>query len=218
MLRPFYIREMYWLAYQLQTKADELFKKYPVNDGVYASAEISGLDLVYSLLSDAARLNGLLIAPEGSKKIYRERADRLFSLIKDLQLVALLDKKVRNTIEHFGEYLDDHNLQQSSFSPSKRYLVVSNFIFSHMERLNFPDMPVQLFASPVGEITGGIPICPVRVYVVSTRTFHNFSWSVSISALRDEAVAITNALKPFFEEKNPEDWVTQMVIIGPSGT
>jgi len=206
-LSGLYAREMYWLAWQIKMKADELFQKYPVQAGEpFLSTDISGFDLIYSLLSNAAKLNELLY-PKRKDQEYKERAACLRGLIGGLQLKHLCDKKVRNTVEHFAEHLDRHNLQHSGFSSPTRYVVLFNFVLSHMEPVHVPSIPFQLYSTPMAPV----PVLPVRVYVTSARTFHNFCWSVDIAGLSDEANHVAAKLASQFAEENPEDWVSLIV-------
>lgn len=208
-LSGLYVRELYWLAHQIKTKAKEVFDKYPVRpDQTFVSADISGLEIVYSMLSAAAKVNELLF-PQRPKQEYKERAKYLQVLVADLQLKELLDKKVRNTVEHFGEYLDDFNLEHSKFASPTRYLVAFNLILSHMQPIHEPTVPFPLYATPMGPV----PVCPVRVYVASTRIFHNFSWSIDLAALEREAQRLAEKLALQFAEERPEDWVSGAICL-----
>lgn len=210
-LASIYVRELYWLAYQVIEKGNRILQSHPrAPDKFYAAADTNTLDIAYSMLSDAAKIAELLHPPR-NKKINLERAAYLRSLIAPANVSAIVDKKVRNTIEHYGEYLDDANYIHSTFEPKKLYLVAFNFVFSHLVPSNDSAYPFPVFESPLD----GQVIFPVRVYVASTGVLHNLFWSVSLGVLMQQASDVREALKVHLPEEHPEDWVSAAFAIGP---
>ena len=210
-LASIYVQELYWLAYQVIEKSNRILQSHPNKPAqLYAAADTDTLDVAYSMLSNAAKIAELL-HPLRNRKIYHERAAYLKSLIAPVNFSAIVDKKVRNTIEHYGEYLDDANYIHSTFQPKKLYLVAFNFVFSHLVPSNDPAYPFPVFASPLD----GQVIFPVRVYVASTRMLHNLFWSIDLGMLVQQASAIKEALKVHLPEEHPEDWVSAAIAIGP---
>src|SRR5690242_12539426 len=111
-LKPIYVHELYWLAYQVSRKADAIFARFPSAGRSYAASDPDAFELITGLLSDAAKVVELLSpgkTPEGLV-----RSQELGALLASVTLVELKNKKLRNTIEHFGEYLDDANRAHSA--------------------------------------------------------------------------------------------------------
>jgi hypothetical protein len=205
-----YAQELYWLCHQIHLKSEELFKKYPIlSNEVYISAEISGLDLIYSILSCAAKVQELIFSNK-KKKLHGDRAKYLQRLLQPLNIKEILNKKVRNTIEHFGEYLDKVNKKHTLFIAPRRYAVAFNLVISHWKRIDDPEFPFPLYQTPQLAFS----LYPVRVYVSSERTFYNMDWSIDLAALNEEAVCIKEHLisQKVLKEKKPENWISVMVI------
>lgn len=207
-LKTIYQRELHWLSSQIARKADRLFATFPF-DGTeaYISTNIDGLNDIYSLLADAAKL-GELLSP-GQKEDGKERSQGLRHLLGGVSLDEILNKKVRNTIEHFGEYLDRANKAHSGLESADRYFVAYNFIFSHWRPVTIPGVPFQLYRTQLLQH----PIYPVRVYVAAERRLYNLDWSVSIDALRAEAESINAALGIQFAEEKPENWMSALFVL-----
>jgi hypothetical protein len=205
-----YKRELFWLAHQIGRKSEVLFTKYPTPTSYYTSIDAESLDLIYSILGDASKFIEA-IQPQRGNPAYAERAAHLQELLAGVDLKALLDKKMRNTIEHFSEYLDDANLIHSTWKPKKLYQVAFNIVFSHLYQVEDPAFPFPIFLSPLNNKL----VAPVRVYDASTRTLHNLSWSVDIGALDAAARRVRDALRPTFNEPEPEQWFAGLVAIGP---
>jgi len=179
-----------------------------VNGKVFISAQVDGLDKIYSILSYAAKVQEI-ISFSKPDKIHRERSKHIKKLIEPLSISEIRNKKVRNTIEHFSEYLDDQNKKHSLFHCSNRYLVAFNLIISHWRPIDSPNFPFKLYKTPQLQY----PIYPIRVYVADERRFYNMDFSIDLSLIHQEAFEIMEHLKPYFKEESPEDWVSSMIVL-----
>jgi hypothetical protein len=78
-LKDFYLRELYWLAFQLVKYADAVFESTQTErETVYLSSKVNILDLVYSVLSYAAKIHELLYPPK--ELAIGATAKRLFAI------------------------------------------------------------------------------------------------------------------------------------------
>ncbi len=183
-LASLYVHELWWLANSVKTKAERLFAEAKVPETGYAiqvSPELHSV--IASLLSDAANLKKLVVTPSAklngeSGRQYRLRKARAAALresIKGISLTEMLNAKVRNTLEHFDEYLDEANVGLSTAKSAPSPMAAYNMVLSHWE-----------VTSP--------PVYPIRVYISSERKFYNMKWSVDIGAIHQEATAIVERL------------------------
>lgn len=81
--------------------------------------------------------------------------------------------KIRNTIEHFDEYIDEANVK-STWENDGQDLAVYNMVISRRNVFNLPYF--------------------LKVYVVSEFTFYNFKWSINIKTIYEESKIILNNL------------------------
>lgn len=179
-----YFHELRWLAHSIQTKAEKLFAEAKVPDEgnvIQVNPELHSL--IASILSDAANLKKLVVTPHTrlggeTGRLYRLRKARAAALreaIDGIQLVELLNSKIRNTLEHFDEYLDEANIAVSEATTPPSPMAAYNMVLSRWE----------VFTPPV---------YPVRLYISSERKFYNMKWSVDINAMHKEASAIVERL------------------------
>lgn len=183
-LSTLYFHELWWLASSLVNKSEKLFEESKVPESGYAIQVNPELhSLIASILSDAANIKKIIITPSSKlngesgaqSRLRKERAKKLKDALGSVELKEILNHKVRNTLEHFDEYLDEANLkitkQQTPPSPMAAY----NMILSHWEAFN-------------------PRVYPVRLYVSSEKTFYNMKWSVNIGELYKEAQQVVSEL------------------------
>ncbi len=209
-LQDIFIRELFYLCYHIEKTADSLFSEYQVrSDEVFFSSKMEGLDLVYSLLSSAAKVQELIISYDKTT-LHLDRANHIKSILKGLNLNEVYNKKVRNTVEHFSEYLDEANRKHTLFNSSQRYFVAFNMIISHWEPFNLAGFPFKLYKTHQLDL----PLYPVRIYIASEKRFYNMDWSINLDSLRNEAHLIKEYLssQKLFKEKSPEDWVSGLIV------
>ena len=189
-----YYHELWWLSHSVLRKSEQVFNETTIPDDgfvIQVSPEIHSV--IASLLSDAANIKKLVstssVKANGENgvrfKLRKERAKELADFIAPLQIKELLNHKVRNTLEHFDEYLDESNYNVSRKAPEGR-LAVYNMILSHWEVI-----------SP--------RVYPLRLYVSSERKFYNMKWDVDIGLIHAEAKSIVEKLRTLkaFEVEEP---------------
>jgi hypothetical protein len=206
-LQRLFIQELYVLCDQIERKALALFSDYPIISGeVFISSKIEGLELISSLLSCAAQVHDMMeIFKNG--KLHRDRALFIQNILRGLSLSELHNKKVRNTIEHFSEYLDEANKKHTQFNSPQRYCIAFNLIISHWQPLILEGFPFQLYQTHQIKF----PIYPVRIYIASEKKFYNMDWSINFDALYNEACLVKKHLleQGYFKDiSKPEDWIS----------
>lgn len=182
-LQKVYLFEIWSLAQAVKTKAERVFEETKDLKGHSQRADPKVHALIASLLSDAANLKKLVVTPphrirDESPRMHKLRVSRAASLnrtIAAVPLPTLLDPKVRNTLEHFDEYLDEANLMLTDSKGGPAALAAFNLSLSSW----------SVFTDK---------IYPVRVYIVSERKFYNMKWSVDIGAMHEEASALLEHL------------------------
>lgn len=188
-----YLHELWWLSHAIMTKTDRLFAQTRVPDNGYVLQVDPELhSLIASVLSDAANLKKLIVTPSArldresgrQSRLRRARAATLKRLLEGIDLAELLDQKVRNTLEHFDEYLDEANIEVSEARHPPGAMAY-NVVLSHWEACR-------------------PRVYPIRVYISSERKFYNMKWSVDLGAMNVEASAIVQRLRtlPGFSDKD----------------
>ncbi|MGF1807892.1 hypothetical protein L4C31_21895, partial [Aliivibrio sifiae] len=128
-LSTLYYHELWWLASSIVKKSEKLFEETSVPESGYLIQVNPELhSLIASILSDAANIKKLVVTPSNKlngesgaqARLRKERAQRLKDAISGVGLKEILNHKVRNTLEHFDEYLDEVNLKltKASKAPS----------------------------------------------------------------------------------------------------
>lgn len=107
----------------------------------------------------------------------QHRAKVLTDLLDGIALGELLNVKIRNTLEHFDEYLDEADELLTVKGHPTATLAMSNMVLSHWEHL------------------AGEKIFPIRVYVASEKKFYNMKWSIDLGKLHAESLEIVERLK-----------------------
>ena len=182
-----YVHELWWLANGIKEKTDRLFNEAKVPDEgnlIQVSPELHSL--IASVLSEAANLKKLLVTPsvrlngESGRqfRLRRGRALALTKLLDGVPLKELLNAKVRNTLEHFDEYLDEANLTITEAKTPPSPMAAYNMVLSRWE----------VFTPRV---------YPIRLYISAERKFYNMKWNVDLDAMNKEASAVVERLVPF---------------------
>jgi hypothetical protein len=183
-LGTLYFHELWWLAHGIKTKAEQLFAEAKVPDTGYAIQVNPELhSVIASILSDAANLKKLIVTPSNRLqgelgrqfRLRKARASVLRESLTGILLTEILNAKVRNTLEHFDEYLDEANVALTSAKNVPSPMAAYNMVFSHWEAIN-------------------PRVYPIRVYISSERKFYNMKWSVNIGTMHREATAIVERL------------------------
>lgn len=184
-LSTLYFHEVWWLASSLVKKSEQLFDETKIPESGYVIQVSPDLhSLIASILSDAANIKKMIVTPSAKlngesgaqTRLRKERARRIKEALNAVELDEMLNHKVRNTLEHFDEYLDEVNIKISKAQSPPSPMAAYNMIISHWEAFN-------------------PRVYPVRLYVSSEKVFYNMKWSVNIGALCDEAGSIISELR-----------------------
>lgn len=183
-LLTLYFHELWWLAHGIKTKAERIFSEATAPEsGNVLQVDPELHSLIASLLSDAANLKKLVITPSGKLngesgrqfRLRKARAAALRDAISGIQITEMLNAKVRNTLEHFDEYLDEANLALSAAKTPPSPMAAYNMVLSRWE----------VFSPRV---------YPIRVYISSERKYYNMKWNVDLGEVYKEATAIVERL------------------------
>lgn len=189
-----FYHEMFWLSHSIVRKCEEIFSKANIPEqGYMIQVDPEVHSKIASVLSDAANIKKL-IQTQGVKlkgenaarfKLRKDRARELAQALAPLELTEIFNHKVRNTLEHFEEYLDEANYDISK-KPALGTMAAYNMVISHWE-----------VTEP--------RVYPIRLYVASERKFYNMKWAVDIGLIHKEANLIIDQLKtiPAFSSQEP---------------
>jgi hypothetical protein len=184
-LKDIYFHELFFQTSVIINACEQLFAETPsaneegepVWNIVPAAHGRIGL-----ILSAAANVKKLLTGDVRAAKDSRPelislriaRTAMLWEALAGLTITELLDARVRNSLEHFDEWLDAENLRLQT-KPATSPVYVFNV-----------SMPARDSMSPEPY--------PLRLYLSSTRRFLNFSTEIDIGKIYGEAKAIRRRL------------------------
>jgi hypothetical protein len=190
-----YIDELYRLARQVVTLAEAVFDATPrgrADDRIQVDHKI--MQDLFTLLGSAARIASILKTPGHRRgdqtdeefEVQRRRATWLREhVLNGVRLSAVLAPKVRHTLEHFDEYLDEAALGFATHRTATPSLVPIDFVVSRRRVL-------EALARHRGEHN----VFFMRVFIASERVFVNCGHDISIEALRVECRRIVKRLAP----------------------
>jgi hypothetical protein len=193
-----YLFELLWLAKDIIRRIDRVFEEAPppkVPSDSYIKPGAVSAD-IYALLSDAAKIRSLITRRskrrEQREDLYQLMLRRTRWLSKDilggLKFPTIRSATVRNSIEHFDEWLDESGL---------------GFQDGTIERPAI--MPLDMAIGNRGTIRSFAQdyatIHPMRVYVADERTFMNATAKIDLQALRDECVVIRDVVARVLPEQ-----------------
>ena len=183
-LSSLYFHELLWLITGICTNCETIFRETdPPTDGHFIKVDPEIHARIAMILTNAANVKKLLTAPAEKPKgqkaelfnAHEERAEGLRTALKDIELVEMFNVKVRNSIEHFDQYLDEANMDLLAATSPPAPLAAYNMTFSSWDLMT---------PRPY----------PVRLYVADERKFYNLKHSVDLGKLYEEASAVRNRL------------------------
>lgn len=179
-----YYHELLWLAHRIKTDCEFIFEETKLPEtGHYIKISIPVHEKIETVCLAAARLKKLVQTPTGRYKNESEaeyaarqlRAKALREVLGDVTLDEILRTKVRDSIEHFDEYLDTMNVEV------ERGKIVG------------PAAAYNIVLSDAGTFDG--PLYPIRLYLADSRKFSNMRYSIDLGKIHEEASAILARLK-----------------------
>jgi hypothetical protein len=187
-----------------------------VPSGSYIKVNAGLHQRLYGVLGAAAKISALISERPRRKQQQSEvqhqtlirRARWLRSLLAGLSLSSVTATKVRHTVEHFDEYLDDAARQCSNGSIPLPAALPVDMVVGHR------DLVPQLL---LGTKVPGATVYNLRVYVADERIFINCDKEIDVGLLHDECAAIQARLKPLLhaDMTGDEERGSPMVILTP---
>ncbi len=183
-----YLSELYWLARDSVETCERVFSAAmaPPPEKSYIKVDHHLHGEIYRILNNAARLRALVNVRSkrygqsaGQFAVQESRIRWLLDLIGDLPMAAISQAKVRNSLEHYDEYLDEAALKSSRGELDRPTL--------------FPiDMTLGRDGT-LDQFTSGV-VYPLRVYLAEERIFVNCGQRISLGDVFDECVGIRDRL------------------------
>lgn len=130
---------------------------------------------VKKLLDDERPMNPRNESVEGYE-FRKARAAMLKAELEGVSLTEMLEVRVRNSLEHFDEYLDEENIRLNKQSTPS--IASYNVGFSHLDNMVFKEGP----------------ILHIRSYETTSRRFFHLRGSIDLGKVHDEAVAVLGRL------------------------
>lgn len=180
-----YLHELWWLSESIKRRCEQVFQETPLPEqGYYFKFDYNIHSLINDILSDAANLKKLITIPTQKTRsespeqfqVHVERSKFLQGKIKGIEINELKSVKVRNTLQHFDEYLDEANIEASEGRLSSHQMAVYNFVMSHWEAVNPRPFPI-------------------RLYICAEKTYYNMKASVNLEKIYVEASCISEVIR-----------------------
>lgn len=188
MILGLYAHRLFALASAVRQSCDRIFELAPLpekDDYIQVSPELHAL--IDAVAIDAANIKKLIDTPadrqngesERAFVFRRTRTKQLQQLLKGLSLAAICGAKLRNSLEHFDEYLDKLGARLDAGQAPPDPAAAYNLACSRLEALT---------------TLAKRDVYPVRLYVAATKTYCNFNRSIDLGAVREEAAAIEHRI------------------------
>ena len=197
-----YINELFWLLAAIRKNCETLFEKAKITETGYAmQVDVEVHSLIKSIVNDSSHVANLIDPRERRKDepiehyIFRkERGKHLREIFNSISIEKILNRNLRDSIEHFDERLDNLVQSVSKKVKKKQQNLAHNMVFSHKE------------------VIVPFPI-PIRVYVSSEKVFYNMNWRFDLGKIHAECVSMLNAIQSLESIKKTKEPGGLLVII-----
>ncbi len=177
-LFPIYLHELIWLTESIIENCECVFKEALIPEkGYFIQVDPKLHSKINDILISSANIAKLITGQARKKsetdslfKCRKFRADTIKELLIDIDLTEITNKQVRNSIEHFEEYLDKMLLKNIK-GQKPHDIIAYNMTISHWE-----------VTEPKAY--------PMRLYVASEKKFYNMNYVIDIQKLYQEAIEI----------------------------
>ena len=183
-----YLSELHGIADAVVQGTETVFDRVRTSEGdaAYIQVDQGVSGILVDAVTNAARIRSLLVARPRDRSesavTFELRARRAAWLreevLQGVRLNIVLGASVRNTLEHFDEYIDDLARRAAKKQIPTPILVPVDFLMSHGRTLDF-----------LLQRSGGI-VRPLRGYYADERLFVNAGREVNVDALNAECRAI----------------------------
>jgi hypothetical protein len=180
--------ELHGIADAVVQGTETVFDRVRTSEGdaAYIQVDHGVSGILVDAVTNAARIRSLLVARPRDRSesavTFELRARRAAWLreevLQGVRLNIVLGASVRNTLEHFDEYIDDLARRAAKKQIPTPILVPVDFLMSHGRTLDF-----------LLQRSGGI-VRPLRGYYADERLFVNAGREVNVDALNAECRAI----------------------------
>lgn len=209
-----YIGELHSLAAEVAALADDVFAAAPRPKAAddFLKVDHAVMRKLFTLLGAAARISAMLMERPRRKdqsardhEVLKRRARWLRDeVLRGVKLERIFEAKVRNTLEHFDEYIDETAIKYATRRLPTPSLAPVDMVVSRRQTL-------QRFA-----IQQKVPHCYfMRVYIAAERSL-NADLALAVhERLRDECRRIAKRLTPSVPEPDakPDARGSSMLVI-----
>lgn len=198
-----YISELWFYAYGIKIKTAQLDELTQPPDNGYAIYNLPEItELVLGILSNAANIKKLMTPSQRKNKepawtyTFRvERSNMIKEFVSDLDISEIMNSSVRNSLEHFDEYLDEFSI---------------NFMKGAIQE----SAPYITFNMAISELNTFQPHAyPIRQYCVKEKTYYNMNKSINIGKVLNEADRIHQRCMELKQGLGNNDYPTGMIYV-----
>lgn len=186
-LHMVYKQELWWLTTSIIQDCEAVFEaSYPPDNEneCYIRVDYPLLAKINNILSESASLKKLISVPKNKSKnesarqfnLHVARANYLQGILKKVNIQEISSARLRNTLQHFDEYLDAACIKAEDGDLKKYEQAVYNMVLSDWRA--FTPKPY-----------------PLRLYVCSERKYYNMDVSIDLSKIHSEATSIKTELE-----------------------
>lgn len=208
-----YVTELYWLARDAVAVLEEVFLTPPADTfhshQTYITVDHRIHYAILRALNNAARIRALLGQGRNSgdatvRGFRAARARWLGAKLEGVPLGELLDASVRNSLEHFDEYLDATALELSRTGVNSVRLLPMDMSLGRADTLN--------------QFAMGGSVYPLRIYIADERIFLNCGKRVNLGQIASECEGIVARIGPMLSPKasTPEERGSSIIVISPA--
>ncbi len=189
-----YVNELFWLLTAIRKNCEALFEETKIPEkGYVIQVDMKVHSLIKSIINDSSQVANL-VDPHKKRKdetsehyIFRkERGENLRRIFIGIQIEQMLNRKLRDSIEHFDERLDSLVHSISKKAMKRQQNLAYNMVFSHKE---------VIVPFPV----------PIRVYVSSEKVFYNMNWQLDIGKIYTECISMLTVMQNLEYIKKSKD-------------
>lgn len=213
-----YLTELYWLAEESRELCQEVFEAVPTppTGGSYVQVDHAIHRKIYRILNNAARISALIkdrprhnSQSAGQYEIQTRRARWMRSILDGVKVEEISHAKVRHSLEHFDEFIDETALKSSRGQIPLPSFFPVDFVLGRSSTLD------ALACGPLE----GFKTYPLRVYLAEERTFINCGRAIRLNLLSQECAAIATRLLSVVpglrQEDESEQRGSRMLVLGP---
>lgn len=186
-----YLSELYWLAKDAHDLCLHVFESAPVPTTTgqsYLRVDHQLHQDIYRILNNAARIGAMVKERERNKRnqsagqytVQQNRVQWLQQILSGIELSETLNSKVRHSLEHFDEFLDETALKSSRGTITAPTVFPIDVTIGRPETINYI-LPERM---------AGASIYPLRIYSAENRTFVNCGRYINIGAIAEECSQI----------------------------